>query len=105
MPSTCEYRPSYVTPPMVELAQFVAAYALLLLLGVIAGGLLALLLVWSWAGRYGPVLGARYTQAAHRLRDTRWMALIRDKAPWLQRMSPRASLVWLPLSSFAVLAL
>jgi undecaprenyl-diphosphatase len=90
---------------MVELAQFVAAYALLLLLGVITGGLLALLLVWSWAGRYGPVLGARYAQTADRLRDTRWMALVRRKAPWLQRMSPRTPLVWLPLSSFAVLAL
>lgn len=90
---------------MVELAQFVAAYALLLLLGVIAGGLLALLLVWSWAGRYGPALGARYAHTAHRLSSTRWMALVRHKAPWLQRMSPRAPLVWLPLSSFAVLAL
>ena len=90
---------------MVELAQFVAAYALLLLLGVIAGGLLALLLVWSWAGRYGPALGARYVRAANRLGGSRWMALLYRKAPWLRRMSLHAPLVWLPLLSFAVLFL
>ena len=90
---------------MVELAQFVAAYALLLLLGVIAGGLLALLLVWSWAGRYGPTLLSRYSNVAGRLGESRWLALIFRKAPWLRRItSLRARLVWLPLSSFAVLA-
>lgn len=89
---------------MEELAQFVAAYALLLLLGVVAGGLLALLLAWSWAGRYGPLAGARYTQIAKRLRESPWIALIGRKAPWLARMPVRTRLVWLPLASFAVLA-
>ena len=77
----------------------------MLLLGVIAGRLLALLLVWGWAGRYGPGLGARSVRAASWLGSSRWLALVYRKAPWLQRMSLRAPLVWLPLLAFAVLFL
>ena len=86
---------------MEKLAQFIGAYATLFLTGAVTGTLLALLLTWTWAGRYGPALRARYTRAADWLHRSSWMRKLHSKAPALERVSLRTAVVSRPLASAA----
>jgi undecaprenyl-diphosphatase len=91
--------------PMEKLAQFVATYATVLLAAVVVATLLTLLLVWTWAGRYGPALRTRYARAAQALGKARWLPSLYASTPWLRRVWPgQAHLAWIPLASFGVIA-
>ena len=91
---------------MDSFTQLVAAYALLLLLGLIAGGLLALLLIWSGAKRVAPALRSRYSRISHYFGGSAWLGAVTRKLPGLRALSHApGALVMLSVASFCVILL
>ena len=90
---------------MHDLAQYIGAYATLLLAGIVVATLLTLLLFRTWAGRYGPLLRAVYARIAKALGNASWLPSLYARAPWLRRLAALpAPLVVIPLASFGVIA-
>lgn len=88
---------------MENLAQFIGAYAVLLLTGTWFATLLTLLLAWTWGGRYGRTLQQHYYRAADWLHRSRPMRALHARAPALERVSLRTAIVWIPLLAFGVI--
>lgn len=90
---------------MENLAQFIGAYAVLLLAGTWFATLLTLLLVWTWARRHGRTLQHHYYRAADWLHRSSPMRALHARAPALERVSLRTAMVWIPLLAFTVIVI
>ena len=86
-----------------DLAYLAGAHAPLVLAAAIVCPLVALLLAWTWAARYGPRLQRRYARLSDWMHATRALQALHRRAPALERFSLRTAFLWIPLAAFATI--